>query len=106
NLTKSIAAGGYFLVACPAYSNAATPDQTYGGGRLSSTGGAVGVRDGAQQLIDSVGYGDATNMFVEGAAAAAPPVDQSIARTPNGIDSGHNDSDFAVATTPTPRASN
>jgi hypothetical protein len=106
NLTKTIAAGGYYLVAGPGYSNGGTPDQTYGGGRLAAAGGGVGLRDGAQLLVDSVGYGTATNAFVESAAAAAPPSGQSIARTPNGADSDRNATDFAVATTPTPRAAN
>lgn len=106
NLTKTIAATGWLLVAGPTYSNGGTPDQTYGAGRLAATGGGVGVRDGAQALVDSVGYGTATNAFVEGAAAAAPANGQSIARIPNGVDSGHNNLDFAVATTPTPRAAN
>jgi hypothetical protein len=45
-------------------------------------------------------------MFVEGAAAAAPANDQSLARIPNGVDSNHNNLDFMVAATPTPRATN
>ncbi len=106
NLTKTIAAGGYYLVAGPAYSNGGTPDQTYGSGRLAAAGGGVGLRDGAQTLVDSVGYGTATNAFVEGAAAPAPPNGESIARTPNGTDTNHNDLDFVVATTPTPGAAN
>ena len=106
NLTKSITAGGYYLVAGPNYSNGGLPDQTYGAGKLAAAGGGVGLRDGAQLLVDSVGYGTATNAFVEGAAAPAPPSNQSIARTPDGTDSDHNATDFAVATTPTPRAAN
>ena len=106
NLTKTIAGGGYYLVAGPNYSNGGTPDQTYGGGRLAAAGGGVGLRDGAQVLVDSVGYGTATNAFVESAAAAAPPSGESIARTPNGADNDNNATDFAVATTPTPRAAN
>jgi len=106
NLNKTIAAGGYYLVVGSAYSNGGTPDQMYGTGRLAAAGGGVGLRDGAQVLVDSVGYGSATNAFVEGAAAAAPPNGQSIARTPNGTDKNNNATDFAVATTPTPRAAN
>jgi hypothetical protein len=105
-LNQSIAPGGYYLVAGPNYSNGGTPDQTYGAGKFLDTGGGVGLRDAAQTLIDSVGYGNATNAFVEGAAAPAPPAGDSIARTPNGTDTDHNNSDFVVATTPTPRAAN
>jgi predicted extracellular nuclease len=106
NLARTIASGGFLLVAGPTYSNGGTPDQTYGTGRLAQAGGGVGLRDPTMALVDSVGYGTATNMFVEGAAAAAPANDQSLARIPSGVDSNHNDLDFMVATTPTPRATN
>ncbi|MGZ3428940.1 MAG: lamin tail domain-containing protein [Polyangia bacterium] len=106
SLTKTIGGNGWLLIAGPAYSNGGTPDQTYGVGRLAAAGGGVGLRDGALALVDSVGYGSATNAFIEGAATAAPPNGQSIARQPNGTDTGHNDLDFAIATTPTPRAAN
>ena len=106
SLTKPIAAGGYYLVAGPTFPDAGAPDQSYGSGKLAAAGGGVGLRDGAQLLVDSVGYGTATNAFIEGAAAPAPPNGESIARTPNGADSNHNDVDFAVAATPTPRAAN
>jgi len=105
-LTKPIAAGGYYLVTGPTFPDAGAPDQSYGAGKLAAAGGGIGLRDGAQLLVDSVGYGTATNAFVEGAAAPAPPNGQSIARKPNGTDSNHNDVDFAVAVTPTPRAAN
>ncbi|HEX8951551.1 MAG TPA: lamin tail domain-containing protein [Polyangia bacterium] len=106
SLTKTVAAGGYYLVAGPNYSNGGTPDQSYGAGRLAAAGGGVGLRDAAQLLVDSVGYGTAANAFVEGAAAPAPASGQSIARKPNGTDTNNNAADFAVATTPTPRAAN
>ena len=107
SLTKTIDAGGYLLIAGPAFAadGGSVPDQTYGAGKLAAAGGGVGLRDGAQLLVDSVGYGSATNAFVEGAAAAAPPNGQSIARKPNGTDTNHNEVDF-VAATPTPRATN
>ena len=107
NLTNPIPAGGYYLVASMGYTGAAVPDQKYGGsGKLAAAGGGVGLRDAAQALIDSVGYGSATNAFIESSPAPAPPNGESIARTPNGTDTDHNASDFAVATTPTPRAAN
>ena len=105
SLNKTIAPGGFYLVTGPAFGDMGAPDQSYGAGRMSATGGGVGLRDGTQALIDSVGYGTATNAFVEAAAAAAPPNGQSIARKPNGYDTDHNGSDF-VAMTPTPRAAN
>jgi Lamin Tail Domain len=45
NLARTIASGGFLLVAGPTYSNGGTPDQTYGTGRLAQAGGGVGLRD-------------------------------------------------------------
>src|SRR4051812_36820107 len=106
NLNKTIAPGGFYLVTGPIAADAGVADQSYGSGRIAATGGGVGLRDGTQALVDSVGYGTATNAFVEATAAAAPPSGQSIARKPNGYDTDHNASDFAVAAAPTPRAAN
>ena len=98
---------GYLLIAGPAFAadGGSVPDQTYGAGKLAAAGGGVGLRDAAQMLVDSVGYGTATNAFVEASVAAAPPNGQSIARKPNGVDTNQNALDFAVAT-PSPRAAN
>jgi hypothetical protein len=63
------------------------------------------LRDPAGTLVDSVGWGSANNTFVEGAAAAAPPNGQTIARHPNGTDTDHNDVDFVVGA-PTARGPN
>jgi hypothetical protein len=106
NLTPTIAAGGYLLITGPNFPDGGMPDQSYGAGHLAAAGGGVGIRDGAQLLVDSVGYGTATNAFIEGAKAPAPSTGQSIARKPNGADTDHNDVDFAVASVPTPRAAN
>ncbi|HEY1584182.1 MAG TPA: lamin tail domain-containing protein [Polyangia bacterium] len=105
SLTKPIAAGGYYLVTGPVFGDLGAPDQSYGSGHLAAVGGGVGLRDGAQLLVDSVGYGTATNAFIEGAVAPSPPNGQSLARKPNGADTNHNEVDF-VASTPTPRAAN
>jgi uncharacterized protein len=75
---------------------------------LSVGGGSVGLRDAADMLLDSVGYGTGMGILIEGTAAAAPgdvtPA-KSIARSPNGMDTDNNASDFKV-TTPTPGAAN
>jgi hypothetical protein len=107
SLTKTIDAGGYLLIAGPAFAadGGSVPDQTYGAGKLAAAGGGVGLRDAAQMLVDSVGYGTATNAFIEGSVAAAPASGQSLARKPNGVDTNQNALDFAVAT-PSPRAAN
>jgi predicted extracellular nuclease len=106
NLNKMIAPGGFYLVTGPIAADGGMADQSYGAGRMSGTGGGVALRDPTQTLVDSVGYGTATNAFIEASVAAAPASGQSIARKPNGYDTDHNSSDFAVAATPTPRAAN
>lgn len=103
---QRIAARGYLLIAGPAYTGAVAPDQTYNAGRLAAAGGGLALRDAMTREYDSVGWGTATNIFVESAPAPAPGDGQSIARTPNGADSDHNDRDFVIATTPTPKGSN
>lgn len=104
-INKAIAGNGYLLITGGSYSGGATADQTYPSGKLSATGGGIALYDSKQTRIDSVGYGSATNAFIEGAVAAAPSNAQSLARKPNGSDTDHNDVDFALAT-PTPKAAN
>jgi hypothetical protein len=73
--------------------------------------GAVGLRDGAAHLVDSVAYGavDPSHAFIEGTAAPKPPrvaaPGKSISRIPDGHDTDNNAADFTV-TTPTPGATN
>ena len=60
--------------------------------------------------MDAVGWGDATNAFVEGAAAPAPSASTSLERRPggslgNGIDTNDNALDWFVSTTPGPQGS-
>jgi hypothetical protein len=99
-----LAAGGFYLFAGSGYTGSATADQSFSTG-LASTGGGIGIRDSSGRLIDSVGYGTATNALVEAAAAPAPSAGSSIARHPDGHDTQSNASDFTVGDT-TPRASN
>ena len=99
----SISAGGY-LIASNALSSVAH-DLTFVGG-LAATGGGVALKDTSGAIVDSVGYGTATNSFIEGTVAVAPPSSQSIARIPNGHDSNDNASDFVLSATPTPHAAN
>jgi hypothetical protein len=107
---EQLAGHGYLLIGGPKYSGAMAADYSYASGGLKDTGGAVGLRDAsspAGALDDAVGWGDATNAFVEGGAAAgAPPVSQSVGRHPNGHDGDNNGKDFIVYTTPSPKAPN
>ena len=104
-----IPARSYLLYVSTAYGGGAN-DGVYNAASMSATGGGVAVRNPANAIIDSVGYGTATNIFVEGTAAPAPtvvaPPGRSIGRLPNGVDTNVNASDFHVTTAVTPRAAN
>jgi len=101
----SIPAGGFYLFGGSAYSGAVPADQPFSVS-LAATGGGVGLRDPAAALVDSVGWGTATNALVEGTAGAAPPAGSSLRRLPDGKDTNANAADFGVSETPTPRAPN
>lgn len=111
-LTGSIPAGGYRLYGGMGYVPGPAVDGTFtsGGptGALAGAGGGVALRSGpigTGAIVDSVGYGTATNAFVEGAVAMAPAANMAISRQPDGDDTGSNAADFAV-TARTPRAAN
>ena len=61
-------------------------------------------------IVDSLGYGDATNAYVPGHPAPAPPTvpppGNSDVRLPDGHNTDDNSIDFTVSTTPSPRAAN
>ncbi len=101
----TIPADGYLLFAGAGFTG--TSDGSIGGatGALSGSAGGVAIRNEANAIVDSVGYGGATNAFVESSAVAVPGSGMSIARKPNGVDTNVNSADFA-GSTPTPRASN
>jgi hypothetical protein len=102
----SIASHGYYLIANTAYAGTPTPDvKPFASSGLAKTGGAVGLRDPSGALMDSVGWGNANNMFVETTAAVAPATSRSIARHPDGHDTNNNSTDFTDST-PSPKASN
>ncbi|HUK95112.1 MAG TPA: lamin tail domain-containing protein [Gaiellaceae bacterium] len=105
----TLAAGGFYLLGGSAYAGSATPDQSFSTG-LAATGGGVALRDASGAIVDSVGYGDATNAFVESHPAAAPPAaaapGNSLVRLPDGDDTNDNAADFAVSASPTPKAAN
>ena len=104
----TLAAGGFFLFGGSGYSGAHPADKSFSVG-LASAAGGVAIKDADGNIVDSVGWGDATNAFVEGTAAAAPTIapapGKSDARHPNGHDTDANSADFAIGD-PTPGASN
>ncbi|MDQ3179126.1 MAG: lamin tail domain-containing protein, partial [Acidobacteriota bacterium] len=108
-----IPAGGYYLIAATSYNGATTPNITYNPTTcmcsMSASGGGLAIRNGALNtgvIIDSVGYGTATNAFIETAPATAAPTtgDNSKARLTNGCqDTDNNSNDFATLTPSAPR---
>jgi hypothetical protein len=103
-----LAPGAFFLFGGSSYSGAHAADKSFSAG-LASAAGGVAIKDADGNIVDSVGWGDATNAFVEGTTAPAPPVapapGKSDARHPNGHDTNVNSTDFTVGD-PTPGVSN
>ena len=98
--------GRHLLIANSAGIFAAGADAKYTAG-IAATGGAVVLRPTGGTPIDAVGWGDATNAFVEGSPAAAPDAGASIERKPGGsagnvADSNNNANDFALNAAPDP----
>lgn len=105
----TLAPGAFLLFGGSAYSGEHPADRTFSAG-LASAAGGVGIRSADGTLVDSVGWGTATNAFVETAAAAAPPIaaapGTSGARNPDGHDANDNSADFTVDDSPSPGVSN
>jgi hypothetical protein len=103
-----LAPGAFFLFGGSSYSGAHAADKSFSAG-LASAAGGVAIKDADGNIVDSVGWGDATNAFVEGTTAPAPPVapapGKSDARHPNGHDTNVNSTDFTIGD-PTAGASN
>jgi DNA/RNA endonuclease YhcR with UshA esterase domain len=100
--------GMHLLVANAAGIYGPLADVTYSGG-LAADGGAVALRRGDGSVIDAVGWGTATNSYVEGSVAPAPPAKSSIERLPGGSggnaqDTNDNRSDWFVQPNPIPQS--
>ncbi|HLB44702.1 MAG TPA: lamin tail domain-containing protein, partial [Candidatus Limnocylindrales bacterium] len=94
----------HLLLANSAGAWAAAADGLYSGG-FASTGGSLVLRDVGGAVIDALSWGDATNQYVEGSAAPAPPAGASLERRPGGsagnsVDSNDNSADTIVETRP------
>jgi len=104
-----LARGAFYLFGGSGYAGAKPADQTFSAG-IAGTAGGIGLRDAAAKLVDSVGYGSATNVFVETHAATAPPSTappgSSDIRLPDGRDTDDNSADFKVTASPTPGGPN
>ncbi|HVT06817.1 MAG TPA: lamin tail domain-containing protein, partial [Polyangia bacterium] len=94
----------YFVCANSGYAGPADARYTDG---LADAGGGLALRGPDGDIVDAVGWGTATNSFVEGEPAPAPKAGQSIARVPDGYDTGDNSADFTIKSAAvTPGAAN
>jgi uncharacterized repeat protein (TIGR01451 family) len=108
-----IPAKGHYLIAhATGYQRGITPDATFTSGSTGSfaaTAGGIGIQSASGVLIDSVGYGTATNILVETKTIAAPSAAQAAERKPGGsagnaTDTNNNFNDLLLAT-PNPQNS-
>ena len=100
--------GQHLLVANASGIYAAMADATYSGGLAADGGSLVLRRVNGGDVIDAVGWGTASNDYVEGSAAPAPPARSSIERRPGGSggntrDTNDNLADWLVQTSPVPQ---
>jgi endonuclease G len=108
-----IAPGAYYLIASTNYDGAVAPNLTYNPNTcscsMSATGGGLAIRQGALNtgtVIDSVGYGSATNAFIETAVTGAPAANSAQARQNVGCqDTDNNANDFLNVNPSQPRNS-
>ncbi len=75
---------------------------------LNTSGGGLALLDPQGGMMDSVGWGNAPETFIEGEAAPIPENDTSIERFPGGeegnsADTGDNGADFAINAEPAPQ---
>lgn len=95
--------GGYYVFGGSGFSGAS--NQTFTSA-LAGTGGGIGFRGRFAVLLDSVGYGSVTTIFVETMPAPAPPSGQSAGRDLDGADTNNNFADFFTSAFTTPGAPN
>lgn len=106
-----VAPGGYYLIASTGYDGTVAPNLIYNpttcSCSMSATSGGLAIRNGAVNtgvIIDSVGYGAATNAFIETAVTGAPVANAGQARLGNGCqDTDNNSNDFSTFNPSAPR---
>ena len=106
--TLMLEPGRHLLIANTSGVYAGLADATYSGG-FAATGGSIVLRAIGGAPVDAVGWGDATNTFVEGTPVAAPASGSSIERKPGGmggnaLDTNSNADDWLQQVTPNPQS--
>ncbi len=105
NTSTVIQPGHFYLVASSGFDGGLAADVTYTPSvcscSMSGVGGGLALRPSQSGTpVDMVGWGTATNAFIEGSVTAAPSNNDSRSRLDNGCqDTGNNASDF-TATSP------
>jgi hypothetical protein len=95
---QGIVANGLLLVATATFGDGGAGDYEFTAS-LAATGGQVALVDDANVIVDAVGYGTASGMYVEKTPAAAPAANGSIARKASGQDTNDNAADFTARAT-------
>ncbi len=103
-----LAPGQHILLANGAGMYGPLADVTYSGG-IAAGGGSLALRYVGGSIVDAVGWGTATNSFVEGSVAPAPAAGSSIERRPGGadgnwLDTNDNRADWLVQPNPVPQS--
>ncbi|MBA2316102.1 MAG: lamin tail domain-containing protein, partial [Chloroflexi bacterium] len=105
--TRPLGPGQRLLLANAGGVYVSVADSSYTGG-LAATGGTVVLRPVGGAPIDAIGWGDATNAFVEAMPALPPPAGSSTERRPGGTagnatDTNDNAADWFVQASPSPQ---
>jgi len=108
NTTTIIPPGGYYLIATNTYDGPAAADMTYTPSQcscsISGNGGGLAIKNASGTILDSVGWGTATNAFIETAVTAAPAADTGQSRLNNACqDTDNNANDFGNLNPAAPR---
>ena len=104
----TVPAGGFYLIANSTYDGTVPSNINYNVSMvsMSASGGGIAIRNGAVNtgvIVDSVGYGSATNAFVESNVTPAPAANSGQGRINNGCqDSDSNVNDFTNINPSTP----
>lgn len=95
----------YFVIGGSGFSG--STDADIGCGGFSKDGARLELLDPNDNVIDGVGYGDASNTKpTEKATAPKPAKNGSVGRKTDGLDTNSNSSDFKTFSSPTPGEAN
>ncbi|MDQ2745958.1 MAG: DNA/RNA non-specific endonuclease [Acidobacteriota bacterium] len=107
-VSTPVPAGGFYLIANSTYDGTVPSNINYNVSMvsMSASGGGIAIRSGAVNsgvIVDSVGYGSATNAFVESSVTTAPAANSGQGRIGNGCqDTDSNANDFSNINPSTP----